>query len=178
MKFLKILLIVLVVLVAIFFAGAHLLPNSYTVSRTTVIKAKDSVVYANVVDFNNFIKWNPWSRMEPSAKVEITGDAAAPGHFYQWSGKELGKGHMKIQEVKPYSAADLQLTFEEPFKSEAQNHFTFENVAEGTKVTWSMQGQSDAAVDKWMYLTMDQMIGKDFDSGLQNLKELSEKTPE
>jgi hypothetical protein len=176
MKFLKIVLIILVVIAAVFFAGGQFLPNNYSVSRTTVIKAEDSVVYKNVVDFNNFLKWNPWSRMEPTAWVDITGDAGTPGHFYQWNGKELGKGHMKIQEVKPYKAADFQLTFEEPFKSEAQNHFSFEKVAEGTKVTWSMQGQSDATVDKWMYLTMDQMIGKDFDSGLQNLKELSEKT--
>ena len=174
MKFLKILLIILVVLAAIFFVGAQFLPNNYSVSRSTIIKAKDSVVYSNVVDFNNFLKWNPWSRMEPSADVEITGEAGAPGHFYQWHGKELGEGHMKIQEVKPYTAADLQLIFEEPFKSEAQNHFTFEEVQEGTKVTWSMQGQSDAVTDKWIYLTMDHMLGKDFESGLKNLKELSE----
>ena len=174
MKSLKIIVIILAVLTAIFFVGAQFLPNSYTVSRSAVINAPDSVVYYNVVDFNKFLKWNPWSRMEPTAPVVITGNIGAPGHMYRWVGKELGKGHMQLQEVKPFADAEFQLTFEEPFKSVAQNHFSFSKTTAGTEVTWTMEGQSDAAVDKWMYLTMDQMMGKDFDNGLVNLKELSE----
>src|SRR5688572_21432231 len=109
MKFLRILLVAVLLLAALFFIGAHFLPDSYNVSRTTTIKASDSLVYKNVVDFHNFLKWNPWSRMEPNAAVNITGEAGSPGHYYEWSGKELGKGHMKLLEVKPYSAADFQL---------------------------------------------------------------------
>lgn len=174
MKFLKIVLIILAIIGAVFLIGAEFLPNTYSVSRTAIIKAEDSVVYKNVIDFKNFVKWNPWSRLEPTAYIDISGEAGTPGHLYRWSGKESGKGHMKIQEVKPYEGADFQLVFEKPFQSEAQNHFTFERVNEGTSITWSMQGQSDAALDKWMYLAMDRMIGKDFDKGLENLKELSE----
>lgn len=176
MKLIKRLLIFTGVCAAIFFIGGRLLPDTYVVSRSTVIEAPDSVVFNNVVNFNNFLKWNPWTRIEPNAPVAITGRAAAPGHLYRWNGKEVGKGRMQIQEVKPYSAADFQLTFEEPFTSEAQNHFSFEKAEQGTKVTWTMQGQSDSSIDRWMYLTMDNMIGKDFDSGLEYLKELSEKS--
>jgi len=175
MKFVKIVLIILAVLTGIIAIGAEFLPNTYTVSRSTTIKAPDSVVYQNVVDFHNFLKWNPWSRMEPTAIVTISGDSGSPGHLYQWAGKELGIGHMEIQEVKAYSDAEIKLTFEEPFESDAQNHFTFERVKGGTKVTWTMKDQSDATLDKWMYLTMDNMMGKDFESGLKNLKEMSEK---
>lgn len=175
MKFLKILLIILALLTAIIAIGAEFLPNTYTVSRSTTIEAPDSVVYQNVVNFHNFLKWNPWSRMEPTAAVKISGEIGSPGHLYQWAGKELGIGHMQIQEAKPYSDADIQLMFEEPFKSAAQNHFKFERVKGGTRVTWTMRDQSDAILDKWMYLTMDNMMGKDFESGLKNLKEMSEK---
>ncbi|NEU07503.1 SRPBCC family protein [Flavihumibacter sp. R14] len=175
MKFVKILLVILVLLVAIFFIGGQFLPDSYNVTRMTTIKASDSVVYKNVVDFNDFLKWNPWTRMEPGASVKVTGEAGKPGHFYQWSGEDLGKGNMKLLEVKPYSAADFELMFEEPLESKAQCHFSFEKVSDGTQVTWNMQGQSNDALDKWMYLTMDNMLGKDFDSGLKNLKELLEK---
>lgn len=174
MRFLKILLIILAVLTAVIAIGAEFLPNTYTVSRSTTIKASDSVVYQNVVNFHNFLKWNPWSRMEPTAVVKISGDIGNPGHLYEWAGTELGIGHMQLQEVKPYSDAEILLTFEEPFESDAQNHFTFEKVRGGTRVTWSMKDQSDAILDKWMYLTMDNMMGKDFESGLKNLKEMSE----
>lgn len=174
MRFLKILLIILVAITAIIFIGAPFLPNTYTVNRSTIINAQDSVVFKNVASFHNFLKWNPWNRMEPTAKVEISGKIGMPGHLYQWEGEELGKGHMQIQEVKLYSDIDLQLTFEEPF-NQAQNHFSFERVTEGTRVTWTMQDQSDAVLDKWIYLNMDNMVGKDFEDGLKSLKELSEK---
>ena len=174
MKLLKIVLIFFLVIGAIFLVGAQLLPNTYSVSRSTFIEAEDSVVYRNVVDFKNFVKWDPWSRMEPAAWIDIQGEPGTAGHLYRWSGKELGKGYMKIQELKPYEGADFQLVFEKPFRSEAQNHLTFKRVNDGTSVTWNMQGQSDAAVDKWMYQAMDKLIGKDFENGLKNLKALSE----
>ena len=175
MKILRILVVIVVVIAAIFFIGAMFLPNSYTISRSQLINAPDSVVYNNVTNFNNFLKWNPWSRMEPSASVEVTGTAGKPGHLYKWQGEKLGQGFMQIKEVQPYSATDFLLVFEEPFRSEAQCHFDFEETSGGTKVTWSMSGESNSAMDKWMYLNMDNMMDKDFVSGLKNLKELSEK---
>lgn len=173
MRIFKRCMIFIGVAAAIFFLGGWMLPDSYSVSRSTVIHAPDSVVFNNVVNFNNFTKWDPWTRIEPDAPVKISGDAASPGHQYQWDGKEIGKGRMKIQEVKLYTAADFQLTFEEPFTL-AQNHFSFEKAEDGTRVTWTMHGQSDATIDRWMYLAIDKMIGKDFDNGLETLKKLSE----
>jgi hypothetical protein len=77
------------------------LPKTYSVSRSTIINAPDSVVYKNIADFNEFYKWNPWAKMEPSAKTKISGTIAQPGHLYEWAGKETGEGYMKIVEVKP-----------------------------------------------------------------------------
>ena len=37
-----------------------------------------------------------------------------------------------------------------------------------------MQGTNKTVIEKWMGLSMGGMIGKDFEDGLQNLKELSE----
>ncbi|MBC7913972.1 MAG: transcription activator effector-binding protein, partial [Pyrinomonadaceae bacterium] len=73
MKILKVILIIVAVLAAVFLIGGMFLPKIYSVTRTTVINAPDSVVYKNVSDFNRFLQWNPWYKMEPSAKTEITG---------------------------------------------------------------------------------------------------------
>ncbi|HYK77919.1 MAG TPA: SRPBCC family protein [Daejeonella sp.] len=175
MKFLKFLLIIIVVLVAIFFIGGLFLPKSYSVSRSTIIKAPDSVVYKNISDFHQFLKWNPWTQKEPSAKVEISGTVGQPGHLYKWHGKDSGEGFMEIKSAQPFSMIDFQLNFIKPWESQAENSFALEKVDEGTKVTWNMQGEARSTKEKWLFLNTDMMIGKDFEDGLSNLKELSEK---
>lgn len=174
MKFLKILLIFIAVIMAILFIGGMFLPNTYSVTRSRVINAPQNIVFNNVADFNNFLKWNPWTKMEPSAKVTITGTPAQPGHLWEWNGKETGNGKMQITSVNPYQSIDYKLTFIKPFESEAHNQFSFTPVLGGTKVIWTMDGKGNGIFEKWMFLNMDNMMDKDFTNGLNSLKELSE----
>ncbi|MDP3468999.1 MAG: SRPBCC family protein [Daejeonella sp.] len=175
MKALRIIGGILLILLAIFFIGGTLLPKTYTIHRSTLINATDSVVYMNVADLNNFLKWNPWTKMEPSAKVTISGTTAQPGHLWEWLGKETGQGQMELITAKPYSLLEFELKFFEPFESSAISFFNFEQTNEGTKVTWGLQGEAKNMGDRWMGLFMDMMMDKDFNNGLQSLKELSEK---
>ena len=175
MKALKVILIIVVALAALFFIVGMFLPKSYSVTRSIVVNSPDSVVYNNVANFNNFMKWNPWSKMEPSAKVEISGPVAQPDHLYTWNGEKTGQGQMKIENVDPYKLVDFELKFIKPFESVADTKFSFEPANGGTKVDWTMTGQNNSTMEKWMSLMMDGMLGKDFESGLQSLKELSEK---
>lgn len=175
MKFLKIFAIIIISLVALFFIVGLFLPKTYYVSRSAVIYAPDSVLYNNVSNFNDFVKWNPWSEMEPDAKVVIEGTPSQAGHYYTWAGEETGKGRMNITEAVPNSSVDMALTFMEPWESKADTKFTFEPAQNGTKVTWAMSGNANSTFERWFYLNMDNMIGKDFDKGLKNLAEYSEK---
>ncbi len=175
MKFLKVLGIIIVVLAVIIVVGGMFLPKTYTVSRSTVINASDSVVYKNIADFNEFYKWNPWAKMEPTAKTKVSGPVAAADHLYEWEGKETGQGYMKVKSVEPNKMVDIELKFIKPFESLADTRFDI--VPEGTanKVTWTMSGENNL-MGKWMgvFMSMDKMIGKDFEDGLKFLKEKSE----
>lgn len=175
MKLLRILGGIIFVLILIFFVGGLLLPKTYSVNRTTVINAPDSVVYKNIADFNEFLKWNPWSKMEPTAKTTISGPVGQPEHLYQWEGKETGSGQMKVTGVEANKMIDMELKFIKPFESIANTRFDLTKEGTGTKVTWTMSGESKGTMDKWMGLCMDGMIGKDFESGLKFLKEKAEK---
>ncbi|MGM9477540.1 SRPBCC family protein [Pedobacter sp. GSP4] len=176
MKFLKILLGIIVVLAIIFVIGGLVLPKTYSVSRSTVINAPDSIIYKNIADFKEFYKWNPWAKMEPSAKITYSGTPEQPGHLYEWEGKETGQGSMKILTVKPNAQVDIELKFIKPFESLADTKFDIAPESAGQKVTWSMSGENNM-VSKWMcvFVSMDKMIGKDFEDGLKSLKEKSEK---
>ncbi|WP_421940739.1 SRPBCC family protein [Pedobacter sp.] len=176
MKFLKILIGIIVVLALIFVIGGLFLPKTYSVSRSTVINAPDTTIYTNIADFNQFVKWNPWSKMEPSAKVTVSGPAAQPEHLYQWEGKETGTGQMKIVKVEPSKMIDIELKFIKPFESLADTKFDIQPDGTGNKVIWTMSGENNL-ISKWMcvFVSMDSMIGKDFEDGLKSLKEKSEK---
>ena len=175
MKFLKILLAIIVVLAIIIIGGSFLLPKSYIVSRSTVINAADSVIYKNIADYNEFYKWNVWSKMDSQAKVTITGTIATPGHLYQWNGEKSGNGQMKINKVDVNKMVDMELKFIKPMESVADTRFDITKETNGNKVIWTMSGESKGIINKWFGLFMDKMIGKDFEDGLKSLKEKSEK---
>lgn len=175
MKILKIIGIVVLALAAIILIGGMFLPKTYSVSRSIEIKANDSTVYRNIADFNAFGTWNPWAKMEPSAKIKVSGPIAEPGHLYEWEGNQTGQGYMKILSVQPQKEVDIELKFIKPFESLANTRFTLDKLPQGSKVTWNMSGENNL-IGKWMcvFVSMDKMIGKDFEYGLQSLKEKSE----
>ena len=175
MKVLKVVGIIILVLAVIIVVGGMFLPKTYSVSRSTVINASDSIVYKNIADFNEFYKWNPWAKMEPTAKTKVSGPIAAPGHLYEWDGKETGQGYMKVKSVEPNKMVDIELKFIKPFESLSDTRFDITPEGVGNKVIWTMSGDNNL-MGKWMgvFMSMDKMIGKDFEDGLKYLKEKSE----
>ena len=68
------------------------------------------------------------------------------------------------------------LDFEKPFKSHNMSEFTMVPQGDATEVTWAMYGPN-LFVGKvlGLFLDMDRLIGKEFETGLSNLKALAEK---
>ncbi|RZK42044.1 MAG: polyketide cyclase [Pedobacter sp.] len=175
MKALKVIGLIILALAIIIVVGGLFLPKTYSVSRSTNINATDSVIYNNIANFNEFYKWNPWAKMEPNAKTTVTGAIGEPGHVYAWEGDKTGSGQMKITEVTPNKMVDIELKFLKPFESIADTRFDIKSEGNGNLVTWTMSGENNL-ISKWMclFVSMDSMIGKDFEDGLKFLKEKSE----
>ncbi|MBY0245550.1 MAG: hypothetical protein K2Q03_08875 [Sphingobacteriaceae bacterium] len=62
MKALKITIAIIAFFAAILFIGGAYLPKTYRLKRSIVINAKDSVIFKNISNFNEFIKWSAWSK--------------------------------------------------------------------------------------------------------------------
>ena len=65
-----------------------------------------------------------------------------------------------------------------PFEAQASTDLTIEHGTDGSVVlTWGMNGRNDGFTARVFYLLMDldEMIGTDYETGLQALKGLSEQ---
>ncbi|MEK7729253.1 MAG: SRPBCC family protein [candidate division KSB1 bacterium] len=178
MKALKIVLMAVGGLVALFFIVAAFLPSSYAVERSIEINKAPEVVFEQVADFNNYLKWNPWSKTEPSAKNTIGGTQKEPGASWMWEGDTVGTGSLTIEKLEPHKAIQSKLKFLKPFESEASDSWTFEPTASGTKVVWHNTGELPYPVMRYMGLMMEGMLGPQFEQGLRDLKALSEAQPD
>src|SRR5690606_3509578 len=112
--------------------------------------------------------------MDPDAKVTISEDPVGEGATYAWEGGKTGAGVMLITESTP-ERIDLDLDFIKPFKAENKVVFTFLPIHGGTQVTWTMTGEN-SFIGKAMclFMTMDKMVGGDFEKGLKDIKRQSE----
>jgi hypothetical protein len=87
---------------------------------------------------------------------------------------------MEILDTSVPSKIVIKLDFFKPFEGHNTAEFTMLPQGDatniGTTVTWAMFGPAPF-MSKLMqvFMNMDNMIGKDFETGLSNLKKLTEK---
>lgn len=151
-------------------------PAQYSVSRSALINAPASAVFAEVNDFHRWGNWSPWAKLDPDAITEFSGSNAGVGAVMAWDGNhEVGKGSMTIVESTAPSMIRLRLDFLKPMKSTSETIFQFQEQPDGTLITWTMSGENNF-VGKAMNLIIDcdKMIGGYFEQGLGNLKSLIE----
>jgi len=173
----SIVLIVVLVIVAIL-AIATTRPDTFAVQRSIDIDAPAGKVQAYLDDFHRWPEWSPWEKLDPSMQRTFAGPPRGKGAVYIWSGNsKAGAGRMEILDSSP-SQVTIKLDFLKPFES----HNTVEFKQPVTRgggphpVTWTMQGPSPyPAKLMGMFVSMDKMVGKDFETGLANLKAAAEK---
>ena len=173
----KRILLVVVVLIGALLAYAATRPDSFRVERATVIKAPPAKVFALIDDFRQWAGWSPWEKLDPAMKRTHSGAASGKGAVYAWEGNgDVGAGRMEILETTAPSRVLIRLDFIKPFEARNTAEYTLRPEGEATRVTWAMYGPAPF-VSKLMqvFVSMDAMIGKDFEQGLANLKALAER---
>lgn len=174
--FKKILAVLLVVVIGIL-GMAAMKPDQFTVTRSTTIKAPPEKVLGLVSDFHQWRSWSPWEDLDPNMQRTFSGAPSGKGALYQWSGnKEVGIGRMEIVEVEPASKVVIKLDFITPFESSNMTEFVAAPQDDATNLTWTMSGPMPF-ISKIMsvFISMDRMIGKDFEKGLAKMKAVAEK---
>jgi len=173
----KTIVIILLVLVAGVLIFAATKPDSFNVQRAITIKASPDKVFPLINDFHQWAGWSPWEKLDPEMKRTHGGAASGQGATYAWEGNsKVGAGRMEILESAAPSKIVIKLDFIKPFEGHNTAEYTLVPKGEATEVTWAMRGPAPF-VSKLMqvFVSMDSMIGKDFETGLANMKALAEK---
>jgi uncharacterized protein YndB with AHSA1/START domain len=170
-----------VILIAVLIAGllvfAATRPNTFRIQRSTTIAAPPEKIFALLDDFHNWPRWAPQDREDPSIKRIYSGAESGVGAISEWSGSgSTGAGRMSIIEADPPGKVTVKVDFLKPVEAHNINQFVLEPAGGTTVVTWSMHG-SNLYMMKLMsiFTDMDKLMGKHFESGLQNLKVAAEK---
>ena len=171
--------VVLAIAVAAVLVLASAKPDSFTVQRSAVMEAPAERIFPLINDFQQWAKWSPWESRDPAMKRSFSGSASGKGAVYAWDGnKNVGSGRMEILDASQPSKITIKLDFFKPFEGHNIAEFTFEpeRDASATHVIWVMRGPSPF-MSKVMqvFMNFDAMIGRDFETGLANLKKLTEK---
>jgi hypothetical protein len=175
---LKKILLGLVIIATVLVALALTRPDTFEVRRTIVINAPPARNTGYLNDFHQWAAWSPWERLDPAMRRTYSGPPRGQGAVYAWSGNdEVGEGRMEIVDDGAPMRIVIQLDFVTPFA--ARNQTVFELAPQGgaTQVTWTMSGRTPF-ISKLvgLFVSMDDMIGGDFDKGLRQLKAAAEGT--
>ena len=174
---LKKIAITVVVLIAALLLFATTKPDTFMVQRVATIHAPPERIFPLINDFHNWGVWSPWEKLDTAMTRTFSGPESGVGAVYAWSGNsDVGSGRMEITESVPSSKITLALDFLSPFESHNITEFVLAPSGDSTTVTWTMRGPNQY-IGKVMsvFVSMDQMIGKDFVAGLANLKTATEQ---
>ncbi|MDD5036447.1 MAG: SRPBCC family protein [Methylococcaceae bacterium] len=173
----KIVAIVFVVLFAGLLIHVSTRPDTFHVQREASIKAPPENIFWLINDLHGWLAWSPYEKKDPGMQRAFSGTVSGKGAVYGWDGnKAIGKGTMEITDSSPPSKITLKLDFVKPFECHNIVEFALQPQGDATHVTWAIHGPSPY-LSKLMgfFINMDDMIGKDFEEGLADLKALAEK---
>jgi uncharacterized protein YndB with AHSA1/START domain len=173
---LTVIAVIIAIAIAAILALAATKPDTLSVQRSISIKAPPEKIFAAIKDFHRWRSWSPYEEKDPGMKRTYSGASAGKGAIYEWNGnKNVGSGRMEILETAP-NKTTIKLDFFTPFEGHNTAEFTALPRGDVTTLTWAMRGPAPF-MSKVMqvFMNMDTMIGKDFEIGLANLKDVAEK---
>jgi uncharacterized protein YndB with AHSA1/START domain len=169
--------VVLAIAIAVVLLLAASKPNTFSVQRAIAIKVPPEKIFPLINDFHQWASWSPYENKDPAMKRSFSGAASGKGAVYGWEGNNnVGSGRMEILDSATPSKIVIKLDFFKPFEGHNTAEFTMLPQGNATSVTWLMHGPAKF-IHRLMqvFMNLDTMIGKDFEVGLVNLKNLTEK---
>lgn len=179
MLMLKRILVLLILIVSVVLIAAYFMPKDYAVEREITINKPADSVFNYVRYLKNQNQFSVWATIDPKMKSTYKGTDGSVGAISAWESdvKDVGVGEQEITKITDGKRIDFALRFKEPMNDTAVGFMSTEAVsANQTKVKWGINGIFPYPMNVMMpMMKMDEMIGKDLQKGLENLKNKMEQ---
>lgn len=178
MKFLKGLLLAVAGIVILALVIALFVKKDYAVERSITINKPESEVFDYIKHIKNQDQYSVWNQRDPQMKKTYTGTDGTVGFISAWEGnKDVGKGEQEITNIIEGDRVDMKLRFKEPFEAEDDAYMATQGMgASQTNVKWGFKGKMAYPMNLMLlFMDMENMLGKDLQDGLNNLKMAMEK---
>jgi hypothetical protein len=152
-------------------------PDGFRVQRSASVKASPEKIFPLINDLKSFNAWNPFNKKDPNIKGSYSGAASGAGAAYAFDGnRDVGRGRIEITDSRPASEVRMNLHMLSPMEGRNVVEFSLKPEGEATRVTWAIQGPMPY-VSKLLslFVDMDAMIGREFEQGLADLKNIAER---
>ena len=159
----------------IVFAIGFLLPRTFTISRSVVIKATPEKIHRYTGNLENWPQWTPWFKADPAVKVAYGSMTTGVGATQEWDG-DSGDGILEFTRSDPTWGVEYDMVLDGgsfPSVCRIRYHDTGDG---NTEVTWEMTGDNGYNIlGRFMGLMMGPMVGPMYEEGLARLKLVTEK---
>ncbi|MCB9310637.1 MAG: SRPBCC family protein [Lewinellaceae bacterium] len=177
----KILFVILGLIVLLLVVGAFA-KKDYTVTREVVVNKPIGDVFNYIKLLKNQDNFSVWAAMDPAMKKSYRGEDGQVGFVSAWDSdnKNVGQGEQEIIAINDGSRIDYELRFMKPFEAKNKAYLTTEAAGDNaTKVVWGFEGHMAFPSNLMLlFMNFDEMLGKDLQGGLDNLKKVVESLPE
>lgn len=180
MNILFIILAIIAALVALVLLAAAFTKGDYSVERQITINKPVAQVFGYVRYLKNMDNYNKWVMMDPTARKDYKGEDGTEGFAYAWdSDNKGGQGEQVITKIDNGKQIDVQITFIRPMKAVSESYMITEpTIDNNTVVKWGFASKMPYPANAiMMFMDMGEMLGKDLNISLNNLKEIVEKQP-
>lgn len=151
------------------------LPGRFAVERSVVVDAPADRVFNLVVDPREWKRWTVWNRRDPNMEITYGGPPFGQGARWSWVSRSEGSGSMHFTRVVPNERLGYELSFPE-FGMKSEGEVILVPAGSGTRVTWTNRGDVGGnPLKRYLAVSMDRLVGPDFEAGLANLKQLAER---
>ncbi|WP_366183969.1 SRPBCC family protein [Flavobacterium ovatum] len=179
MKIIKKILFAILAIIAIALIVALFMPKDYAVEREIVIKQPKDSVFNYIKYLKNQDDFSVWARIDPDMKKTFSGVDGTVGAIAGWESQndKVGVGEQEIIKITEGARIDFELRFKIPFESNDNAYMSTEAITVNeTKVKWGFKGIMPYPMNlMFPLMNMEEMLGKDLQQGLDNLKVALEK---
>lgn len=159
---------------------ALFLPTHYQVERSIDITKPASDVFAYIRMLKNQDQYSVWAKKDPNMKRIFTGQDGSVGFISRWESldSEVGTGEQEIKMVNADTLEmETELRFLEPMEATERSYMKVSSLDQKkSKVIWGFDGSVPYPSNLiCLFMDFQELIGKDFEEGLSNLKVVLEK---